>query len=278
MSAPALLVTGLSSQPGWFLKTALAEHPAAVTAIGRRRPAELPGNVAWRGADLETPPRDLPAARVLLHMAPIWLLPPLLDALSDTPPAALIAVSSSSARTKARTADPHERRLAERLTRGEQAVQDHAEHYGITCHILRPTLIYGHPSRGIVPRIRGIGRRLRVFPVPMAATGLRQPLHAADLAAALWRLVSAPGDSGTSLQEIGGGERLTFGAMIRRMLASAVPPIRPFPVPAPLLRSVLRVAPGDVGPGMLDRLTQDQIADDRALWQHLGLTPRPFQP
>ncbi|WP_435101980.1 hypothetical protein [Arhodomonas sp. AD133] len=278
MSARALLVTGLNSQPGWFLNAALAEHPAAVTAIGRRRPAELPANIAWRGVDLETPPRDLPAARVLLHMAPIWLLPPLLDALADAPPAALIAVSSSSARTKARTADSHERRLAERLAHGEQAAQGRAEHHGITCRILRPTLIYGHPSRGIIPRVRGIGRRLRVFPVPMAATGLRQPLHAADLAAALWQLVSAPEDTGASLQEIGGGERLTFGAMIRRILAGAVPPIRPLPVPAPLLRGVLRVAPGDVGPGMLDRLAQDQVADDRVLWQRLGLTPRPFQP
>ncbi|MDZ7810826.1 MAG: hypothetical protein U5L11_12855 [Arhodomonas sp.] len=53
------------------------------------------------------------------------------------------------------------------------------------------------------------------------ANGLRQPIHAADLAAALRRLLTdPPPDANRVLQRWAAGERLSVEALLRRVLAA----------------------------------------------------------
>ena len=72
-------------------------------------------------------------------------------------------------------------------------------------------------------------RRWHLLPLPLGATGLRQPVHAEDLAAAC---VAALENSATygKTYELGGGERLSFRSMLMRMRAEAAA----LPVPIPL--------------------------------------------
>ena len=55
---------------------------------------------------------------------------------------------------------------------------------GIACTVFRPTLIYGAGTDRSLAPIARFARRWRVLPVPLGANGLRQPVHARDLAAA----------------------------------------------------------------------------------------------
>ncbi|MDZ7810825.1 MAG: hypothetical protein U5L11_12850 [Arhodomonas sp.] len=130
-----LLVTGVSSQPGHFLLPQLDGFALRVVAVGRHRPDGLSPSIAWREADLAAPP-TLPAAAAILHLAPVWLLPPLLDALPRAPQR-IIALSSASVGTKAHSADTGERRLAERLITAESAVRSFADSHGSACRIVR---------------------------------------------------------------------------------------------------------------------------------------------
>ena len=90
-----------------------------------------------------------------------------------------------SAETKSASPDLAERALAETLRKAEQRLLRSAAARGIACTLLRPTLIYGGgPDRSLVPIAR-LALRWRVLPIPLGASGLRQPVHAADLAGAV---------------------------------------------------------------------------------------------
>src|SRR6185437_9192860 len=83
--------------------------------------------------------------------------------------------------------------------------------------ILRPTLVYGAArDKSLTPLARR-ATRWRVFGLP-AGSGLRQPVHAADISAEVLRALDG-GARGRVLQ-IGGGERLTASAMFERVRAS----------------------------------------------------------
>jgi nucleoside-diphosphate-sugar epimerase len=163
--------------------------------------------------------------------------------------------------------------MSRRLHEGEAAVARACERRGIAWTILRPTLIYGAGrDRSLTPLARH-AMRWRVFGLP-AGSGLRQPVHAADIAQAVVRALD--GNAAGRVIPIGGGERLPASEMFARVHASL--PVRAFPlrVPAPLIRLGARWVPPMRG--ALARLQQDLVADNGELERLLGVHPRPFRP
>jgi nucleoside-diphosphate-sugar epimerase len=179
-----------------------------------------------------------------------------------------------SAQTKRDSQVPVERDVAQVLRDSEAAMADACEARGSAWTVLRPTLIYGAGmDKSLTPIARwAIGTR--VFPLP-AGKGLRQPVHAQDLArAALAALDSA--DCAGRILAIGGGERLPVSEMFARVRGSL--PVDTLPVPLPAW--LLRVARGSVRRlrGPLSRLDADLIADNTEVTRLLGVQPRPFRP
>jgi nucleoside-diphosphate-sugar epimerase len=146
-----------------------------------------------------------------------------------------------------------------------------AQARGCAWTVLRPTLIYGAAlDRSLTP-LAHLARRWRVFPHIPAARGLRQPVHADDLAGACVAAVANPHSAGRTYA-LGGGERLAFATMLERVHASLPFRSLPLPLPLPLLRPFARGVPA------FERLQRDLVADDRAAVADLDWAPRAFRP
>ncbi|MEO6075772.1 MAG: hypothetical protein ABIP56_03095, partial [Dokdonella sp.] len=147
---------------------------------------------------------------------------------------------------------------------------------------LRPTLIYGGGADRSISQLARAGERWHVFPTIPGATGLRQPIHADDLAAACVTAMEIAGQAPKILR-LGGAEQLTFAAMLSRTRRSL--PIWTFPVHVPLQLArlamrLLRLLPRwrHLDQGLVNRLRQDQIVDNEPAMRELEWQPRKFEP
>lgn len=272
---PVALVTGASGAIGHFLLPRLLGAGYEVIALSRVERAGDDARLQWRVGDLDHAMPELPALDFVASCGP-------LDAFSRwfarTPvrTARVVAFSSMSIESKHDSADAVERALAGRLRAAEELVATTAHTHACQWTVLRPTLIYGAAlDRSLTP-LAHFAQRWRVFPRIAAARGLRQPVHADDLAAACVVAAANPRSAGRTYA-LGGGERLAFAEMLERVHASLPFGAVPLPLPLPLLRVLARLVP-TVRAAALDRLGRDLVAADRAAVDDLGWTPRAFHP
>ena len=203
--------------------------------VSKSAPGEAP--VRWLAADLADPAlaEHLPPADAMVSLSPIWLLPPALPALVATGATRLIAVSSTSRLTKARSPLAAEREVARRLAQGEAAVQAACAAAGVAWTILRPTLIYAEGEDANVSRLAALIARFGVLPLSGRGEGLRQPVHAADLAASVWLALDAEASFGQTYA-LPGGETLTYRQMAIRIFEALGRRPRLLSLPPPLWR------------------------------------------
>jgi hypothetical protein len=244
-----LLLFGASSPSGESLR--VQAGPRRLTLAGRRRP---PGCLeeGFLPCDLSDPAATLGAGAdrgvadrvVLVSFAPIWELAPFLTRQLQQRPGTLaglegvVACSSSSVITKRFAVNAFDRRLVQQLSGAQRSLEDICRVLGVPLRILAPTLIYGQvgPYRDRnLSVLAGLMRRSPVLPLP-AHTGLRQPIHACQLASVALHLADrlaqepppAVPEEGSSPEEIGapgsgallalgGDESLPYAAMLERL-------------------------------------------------------------
>ncbi|MCX7562256.1 NAD(P)H-binding protein [Xanthomonadaceae bacterium XH05] len=274
------LVLGATGQIGRFLLQELVAHGVEVEAVSRDAQSLQPG-VGWRRFDLYVQGDAMKRPDVVFSAGP---LDGLLAWLSRTRhrPARIVAFSSTSAATKQDSPDAAERELALHLQRCERALEMHCDARGIGWTILRPTLVYGCGLDANLSRIAALARRWRLVPLPSDAVGLRQPVHAHDLAVCA-RVAANTGKSLRKRYDLCGGEALSYLEMVRRTVACLQPPARILLLPPWLFRGVAHLAARlrvvtDFGPGMLERMRQDLVFDAAAAARDLDWSPRPFRP
>ncbi len=268
MTAPPdgpILLLGASGQIGRCLLRRLAAAGRPVIAVCRRPLPALAPEAEWLAHDLAQP-LDLGDRRPVaaIHVTGAWLLPSHLPALAAAGVERLVCFSSTSALAKARSSSNAERKVARRLSEAEAAVAASA----LAWTVLRPALVYGLGlDRNVSAAARFI-RRWRWFPLAGPGAGLRQPVHADDLAAAAMALIGAEATIGGRFN-LGGGETLSYRAMIERIF-------RVLDLPPRLVRfPLLAFLPGRIG-AMAARMEQDLIFDRGELWPQLDLRPRTF--
>ncbi len=268
-----VLVIGGSSQIGHFLLPRLLDSGEPVLALSRHaRPVRT--GIEWVQGALPDAMPSLPSLSAIISFGP---LPSFADWLQQTPlgnAPRVIATSSMSAETKRESSVPAEREISRQLRDGEAALAAACASHGCAWTVLRPTLVYGAGMDKSLTPIARRATRLRLFPLP-AARGLRQPVHADDIAMAVIAALERPASSGR-IMPIGGGERLLVGEMFARVRRSLSTPTLPLPLPAWLLSAARGVLPRVRGP--LSRLDTDLIADNDELQRLLDVHPRPFQP
>ncbi|MEA5475566.1 hypothetical protein VB716_15205 [Synechococcus sp. CCY9201] len=199
---------------------------------------------AFHSADFTNPAAFQPSGEpgspaIWISFGPIWLLAPFIEHLARQHPArlqgvqGLIASSSSSALTKRFAANRLDRELVDRLTAAEDLLIASCRRLGIPCRILRPTLIYGQAGPygdHNLSRLIGLMRRWPLLPLP-EHTGLRQPIHATQLAAVALHLARQLAGSGVDsvLGEriaLGGDSTLSYRSMLQA-LQHTLPPTDP---------------------------------------------------
>lgn len=274
------LVLGASGQIGHFLLPELLTHGIEVEAVSRQ--AQVTSSaVTWSRFDLYLHGDAAQRPDVVFSAGPLdgllaWL------ARTRHRPDRIVAFSSTSAMTKSDSPDPAERELAQRLIQAEQALVNHCQARRIGWTLLRPTLIYGCGLDANLSRIAALARRFPVVPLPTSATGLRQPVHAQDLARCAW-LAANSTVALARHYDLPGGETIGYTEMVRRTVACVRPrawvvrlPSWPFRLFARIVRR-FDLVPG-FGPAMLGRMQEDLVFSAARAEADLGWHRRGFQP
>lgn len=278
-------VAGASSPVAEFPLPRLSAEGARVYALSRRpRAVMVSDGPVWLRAELEGAAAlpAMPGVEILVHLAPLWLLPPRVADFAQAGVRRILAFGSTSRDTKAASAEAGEQALAARLAEAEGALAEACARHGIAWTLFRPTLTYGSGRDENVAFIRRFVSRFGFFPLAGEARGLRQPVHADDLAAACVAALDCPAAFNRAYN-LGGGECLSYRRMVEAVFRAAGRAPRLISLPLPLWRLVLlcgRALPGvpSIGTEMVLRMNSDMVFDIDAARRDFGYAPRPFQP
>lgn len=274
------LVFGASGQIGTPLLDRLHDTGWNIVAVSRAERGNAPA-LAWKQGDFAHLPPLPRRVEALFCCGPLDLFSRwYADAQVDA--ARVVAFGSTSVQVKRESPDPGERDVALRLREGEQRLLDAAGARGARATVLRPTLVYGHGRDATLSRIAALARRHGRFPLPRGANGLRQPVHADDLADAAFAAAHADSLSAQAY-DLPGGETLPYREMVRRVLACLQPPARLLELPSPLFGLLLAAArmrgsAGGLGEAALARMREDLVFDAGPAQRDFGYAPRAFMP
>jgi uncharacterized protein YbjT (DUF2867 family) len=274
-------VLGASCLVGRFVLPSLAENAIRVLAVSRSQSCEDQPDVSWQAAGTLCKRTDIRVPNWLC-LAPIWVVPDYFAEFERLGARRVVALSSTSRFTKPDSSDASERDIAWRLIDGERQFEQWAEGCGVEWVILRPTLIYGLGLDRNVSDVARFIRRFGFFPVIGSASGLRQPLHASDLAdACVAALTTTEVHSGA--YNLSGGEALTYREMVARVFAALGRSARIVRLPASAVQRALALAsrlPGHRhwSPSIAERMNHDQVFDHADAARDLGFAPRAFLP
>ncbi|MCE2681185.1 MAG: NAD-dependent epimerase/dehydratase family protein [Burkholderiales bacterium] len=228
-----------------------------------------------------------PEARSTAHpypywicVAPIWVLPEHFAMLQAGGVKRIVVVSSTSVFTKDTSSDPAEQATAKKLLDAESALQVWAERSGVEWVVLRPTLIYGFGKDKNISEMARVIQRFRFFPLLGKASGLRQPIHACDVAEACLAALESSNVINRAYN-LSGGETLTYKAMVKRIFQALGQ--RPWLISIPLWLfglavQILRQLPRyrQWTTAMAQRMNCDLVFDHTAASADFGFQPQPF--
>ena len=147
--------------------------------------------------------------------------------------------------------------------------------------ILRPTLIYGFGRDQNVSRIAGLFKRVGFFPLFGGGRGLRQPVHAEDVARACEQACHSDAATNHSYA-ISGGETLSYREMVARIALAMG--MKPRLLSLPRFASVgaltvLKCLPRyrHLNMAMVDRMNDDLVFDDSEARRDFAYSPRRFR-
>lgn len=276
-------VLGGTSQVARFLVPRLTAGGRRVTVYSRAQPQWM-FDAPVRKVTLETLADRIAAdggPATLFWLPPILLLPPWLDSLYDAGVVRIVAFGTTAMFYKAESHSPIDRDFARRTAEAEAALGDAGRRRGLVWTVLRPTMTYGCGQDDNVTNIARFARRFRCFPLAGRAAGLRQPVHADDLAAACVAVEDRPVTSGRAYN-LSGGETLTYADLVARVFRALgqIPVL--LPLPAGILTVVLaglRRMPKYRGlsPDMVVRMQRDLCFDHAEARRDFGYAPGPFR-
>jgi nucleoside-diphosphate-sugar epimerase len=252
------------------------ERPFVLT----RSPRDAP-DVEWIRGDLREPDTlKFPAFTTLYCTADAVLLANVLPQVFHPSLRRLVAFSSTSVLTKKDTEIVAEREGLRRLAEAEEQIAAACEEHGIGWTILRPTLIYSEGRDGNITPLSRLIRRFGFMPLVGGGPGLRQPVHAEDLAIGAIAAAASPAAI-NKIYSLPGTETISYREMIGRIFDGCQLPRRTVSVPPVLWRMAFALAnplfPGaNVAMGI--RMMKDMTFDATPAIRDFGWNPRPFRP
>lgn len=281
-------VLGATSLVGTCLLPLLRQQRWLVTAYSRGASGPSTEGVTWRRLPLEPSPslrrRPEEDGCVTPHwicVAPVWVLLEHFGLLEAQGAQRVVVLSSTSLFTKDDSSDPHEQSIARRLADAETRVQAWAQSHAVEWIVLRPTLIYGLGRDKNIAEIARFIRRFGFFPLLGKATGLRQPVHVADVVGACLAALQTPGAVNRAYT-ISGGETLTYREMVGRIFAALgwrprllTVPLWAFRLAVTCVRCLPRYR--DWSAAMAERMNRDLVFDHGDAARDLDFKPMAFR-
>jgi nucleoside-diphosphate-sugar epimerase len=279
------IVFGGSSQAGSWLVPSLIDSGWTVHLISRGiKPQFNYGpNGIWHNLDLRATDAQFPAIKARVVFDTLGNVSDWLDRMRGVGVNRVITFSSTSVFTKADSADPIDIKSVYDVKVREQAFADACSRLRVDWTILRPTLIYGGKfGDRTVDDIARVIRLVRFFPIFGNGTGLRQPVHADDLARACIQICDNAATFNRSYN-LGGGETLCYRTMIARIFDAMGrrPRIVRIPLAAfELAAKVTRLHPRyrHIRSSMAERMEKDMTFSNAEAMCDFGYAPRRFEP
>lgn len=274
-----VVVFGASSLVGAHLLPQLVEGGYQVYAVSRLPRQTDKAGVTWH-TNIEDSSTDAPHLSLCICLAPIWVLPNFFHQLMGAGVRRVVALSSTSVFTKVHSSDAKEQRLSQKITRAENDFKRWAQANGVEWVILRPTLVYGSGADKNVAVVVRFIKRFGFFPIYGAADGLRQPVHASDVARACACALYVPSAAGQEFN-LSGAECLTYRDMVVRVFNALGVGARLIQLPGFLFSVgffLLGLLPRyrHWSLGMALRMNQDQVCDHSKAASILEFTPSRF--
>ncbi len=275
----ASAVIGGSGVVGSYIVGHLMRHGERVLALSRL-PRQRAG-VEWIRADLLKPDTlILPAFSTLYCTADAVLLADALPYLLNSSVKRVVAFSSTSVLTKQDTKVAEEREMIGQLAEAERRIVAACEQRHVGWTILRPTLIYAEGRDTNITPLSRLIRRFGFMPLVGGALGLRQPVHAEDLA--IGAIAAAASQVAVNkFYSLPGAEILSYREMIGRVFDALNLPRRLISVPPWLWRAGFGLAkplfPGS-NVAMGTRMMKDMTFDATPAVRDFGWSPRAFRP
>lgn len=276
-------VVGAESLVGRPLVSLLARTARGVLACSRT--AAAVSDPMQGGVHRHRTGAPLPAGSAVvprwITLCPLWTVPDHLAWLERLGARHVVALSSMSSVTKASSPEITERDLATRLTAAERRLKAWAADRGVGLTVLVPTMIYDGVNDGNVTAIAAWVRRVGWFPLCGPALGLRQPVHASDVAAAC--ITASERRLPLARYPLSGAEALPFRDLVVRTCLAHDLPARTIHLPPWAWTAAARLVrwlglAGGATVAMGERMNEDLSCDHAAAAADLDFTPRPFTP
>ncbi len=286
MSKKQVGVLGATSLVGRCLLPLLVQSGWNVRAFSRRPMSSDQPNIQWTQLPdsmdmIRRPAGENKNIDCWICVASIWVLPDYFAMMEKYGVRRVIAVSSTSRFTKSDSTDVEEKKTASKLIDSENRLQGWAKRAGVDWVILRPTLIYGLGQDKNISEIIRLIRRLGFFPLLGQAQGLRQPVHAEDVAAACLSALERTGIVNHAYN-LSGGETLSYREMVCRLFLALGRRPRLIRVPLWFFRFVafmIRLLPRyrHWTMQMAERMNADLVFDHTDAARDLHYSPGKFQ-
>lgn len=194
----------------------------------------------------------------------------------------VVAFSTSSVFSKASSPDRSENKQIVDILAREMQLKALCSERGLALAVFRPTLIYGCGLDRNISLLAAWIQRMGWLPLAGKATGLRQPVHADDLAGLAVNALTA--DKPVNLDSPAcGGSTLGYRQMAELIFDALGKPKRIFSLPPWLMAAVVGLLGRlpqlrELNRQMVNRQNIDLIFDDSVLKECLEYEPRSFKP
>jgi nucleoside-diphosphate-sugar epimerase len=264
---------------GYILKNLVrsGERPIALS----RSKHDSTADVEWFEGDLsasEVP--ELPSFSTLYCTAHAGLMAAALAHLACPSLRRVVAFTSTSIVTKAESEIDAERESVRRWAAAEQQLIVACERLGIQWTVLRPTIIYDEGRDANITRLSRLIERFGFMPLAGSGTGLRQPVHAEDLAAGAVA-AAASSAAANKIYAIPGRDTITYREMVGRIFDGMDRRRRIVAIPPTLWRAAFALAKpfiSNANVAMGNRMAKDMIFDAAPAMRDFGWNPREFRP
>lgn len=273
------LVIGGTGLVGGYIVDRLKDRGERPLVLSRGE--QTATGIDWIRGDLTDPSSlRLPSFTTLYCTADAALVAPALPHLLNPSLRRVIAFSSTSVMTKVDSEIARERETIRDLADAEEQIKAACLRQNVGWTILRPTLIYAEGRDINITPLSRLIRQFGFMPLVGDASGLRQPVHAEDLAIGAIAAAESPLTT-NKLYLLPGLETITYREMIGRIFDGLGRPRRMVSLPPALWRVLFMLAQplfpaANVAWGL--RMMKDMTFDAGPAIKDFGWSPRAFHP
>lgn len=194
----------------------------------------------------------------------------------------IIGTSSTGVVTKAKSKNDKEQKTIQALLENEKFIEQKCKNMDIAWTIFRPTLVYSDGRDKNISVIVALIKKFKFFPVWNQGKGLRQPIHAEDIATAITKSLNNKNTYG-QIYTLSGANILTYKEMVEVLFKSVGQKPRVLNLPYFVLASALKTMSliprfRYLNTEMIARINDDLNFDHEKATKDFGFSPRKFIP